>query len=226
MDADFWHERWREHNIGFHQPETNKLLMKHWPSVCPDETASVFVPLCGKSLDMIWLAQRGHTVIGVELSDIAVAEFFSENGLEARSRREGAFDVSTASVATGGSVELWCGDVFAFPKARLSGVKAAFDRASLIALPADMRKRYAAHLSALLPHDAVTLLLTIDYDQSQMDGPPFAVPDTEVVTLFAGLRKVEHLETRDALAGSKNLQDRGLDALTTSAFVIGTERRQ
>lgn len=218
MDADFWHDRWRQGLIGFHQPEPNKLLKKHWTSICPQTTATVFVPLCGKSHDMTWLAGRGHSVVGVELSEIAARDYFAERGLVPEAREDGSFTILTA-----GGVEIWVGDIFAFPANRLAHAAAAFDRASLIALPADMRADYARQMSHLMPADAPTLLLTIAYDQNEMQGPPFSVTDHEVFSLYRAYRTVTHLETRDALAGSKNLQERGVTALTTSVFVIGAK---
>jgi len=216
MDAEFWHARWDANQIGFHQSETNKLLMKHWPTVCPDAGREVFVPLCGKSLDMLWLADRGHGVVGVELSPVAARAFFLEHNIQASSRAEGHFEV-----LSGNGIEIWVGDFFSFPAERLRQTVAAFDRASLIALPGHMRAAYARQMSDLLPADAKTMLLTIAYDESEMEGPPFSVSDDEVHRLFGGMRDVSHVETRDALAGSRNLQERGVSALTTSVFVIG-----
>lgn len=220
MDPEFWQTRWQENKIGFHQEEVNKLLMKYWPVVRKElsRPSDVFVPLCGKSHDMIWLAaQPEHSgVIGVELSPLAIRQFFqTEFGSVPAPHRQGAHDVYRHQ-----DCELWCGDFFAFPKDRLENARLAYDRAALIALPADMRKDYAARLSAMLPRDARMLLLTISYDESEMDGPPFSVSDDEVHRLFGSSRYVERLETRDGLTGAKNLQDRGLTALTTSVFLI------
>ncbi len=216
MDAEFWHERWREGRIRFHQGQPNGLMLKHWPQLVAQPAGDVFVPLCGKSLDMTWLAQRGHHVIGVELSDIAVRDYFQEHGLTPDVRREGDFEVLSA-----GRVELWCGDYFAFPKERLVNVVAAYDRASLFALPPELRRRYADTFMDLMPPTARTLLMTFAYDQSEMSGPPFAVHDNEVFDLYGNRLAVNLLETRDALAGAGDLQDRGLSALTVSVFALG-----
>lgn len=220
MDEAFWHRRWQRGEIRFHQREVNKLLMKHWPSVAPDPAAAVFVPLAGKSHDMTWLAERGHRVIGVELSNIAVEEFFAEQGLRPERRQEGAFEVSSARIGAGW-VELWCGDFFAMPREALAGVTAAYDRASLIALPPEMRGRYAAKMVELLAAHARTLLLTFCYDQSQMAGPPFSVADDEVARLYGGSLAVEHRETRDILSANPDFIAEGLTALTIGVFVLG-----
>ena len=204
MDADFWRERWANNRIGFHQDDYSKLLMKHWPSICPDTSAEVFVPLCGKSRDMLWLAERGHRVVGVELSEIAVRDFFAEAQIvPEREVREG-FEIKRS-----GPLEIWCGDFFAFPKDRLSDAQAAYDRASLIALPSDMRRRYAAQMDHLLKPGTATLLQTISYPDGEIDGPPFSVTELEVRELYAQSNEVSLLEERDATATSRNLTERG-----------------
>ncbi|MEM7776674.1 MAG: thiopurine S-methyltransferase [Pseudomonadota bacterium] len=218
MDAEFWHIRWRENRIAFHQGDTNKLLMKHWPAICPDKNATVFVPLCGKSVDMIWLAERGHTVIGVELSDVAIDAFFAENGLTPTPTEQDGFIIKSS-----GSIALWCGDFFALEPRHVSAVSAVYDRASLIALPPELRQRYAVHMGRTLPKSAQTLLLTITYDQSEMDGPPFSVTTDEVQDIYGEWATVNHLETRDAFAGSQNLQERGVTAVTTSVYRISAQ---
>ncbi|MCH9806192.1 MAG: thiopurine S-methyltransferase [Alphaproteobacteria bacterium] len=224
MDPEFWHERWQNNQIGFHQDDTNKLLMKHWPRLSPDDTAQgeVFLPLCGKTNDIDWLCYQGgeHHVIGVELSPLAIRQFFEWRGHNLPSpERRGNFDVYLH-----GRWEFWCGDFFEFPKERLKNTKLCYDRAALIALPTQMRQRYAQKMCEILPEDAQTLLLTITYNPGEMDGPPFSVPDHEVQALFGPHRSVEHLESRDGLKGAEKLRERGLTALTTSVFQIGTAR--
>ena len=189
--------------------------MKHWPTIAQGKTGHVFVPLCGKSLDMAWLAERGHHVLGVELSNVAVKAFFEEQRLDADVAHNGRFDVFRA-----GNLELWCGDFFAMTAEDVRGCDTVFDRASLIALPRDLREQYAAHMGRILSPRSRTLLLTIAYDQSEMDGPPFSVSDGEVEALYSPWADVVRRESRDALSGSRNLQERGVTAVTTSVFEI------
>src|SRR3990167_7541551 len=125
-------------------------------------------------------AGRGESGAGgVELAQKAVEDFVAEQGLTAEISEEGAFKVYRA-----GAVELWCGDFFALTAEQLGDCQAFYDRAALIALPADLRVRYVTHLQAILPAGCRGLLITLDYQQSQMDGPPFAVTDAEVHELF------------------------------------------
>jgi thiopurine S-methyltransferase len=179
VDADFWHARWEQGAIGFHLEEVNPHLTAFWDGLGVPGGQRVLVPLCGKSHDLRWLANRGHSVIGVELSPIAVRDFFAEQGLDPVVRREGAFDVCAAA-----GIELWCGDFFALTPADVAGVAAVYDRAALVALPPALRTRYVEQLATLLPGGVPTLLVTLDYPATAMSGPPFAVADTEVEQRF------------------------------------------
>ncbi len=214
MDRNFWLERWNKQEIGFHQGDFDPALTKHWPKLNVPAGARVFVPLCGKSLDMVWLAQNGHAVVGAELSERAVDDFFAERGLSPAVRREAGFTIKSA-----GLYEIWCGDFFELPQSAVAGVGGVYDRAALIALPADMQQRYAAKMKALLPR-APILLVTIDYDQSEMPGPPFATPLKIVDELFADHYGREELVSRDALEGHPHFKQRGITALTGTVSIL------
>lgn len=214
MDHEFWLERWKTQNIGFHQPEFEPALDKFWPRVALPAGARVLVPLCGKSLDMQWLAEHAHPVVGAELSEQAVDEFFAERELVPNVRREGDFLVKSS-----GPYEIWVGDFFALPPSAVAGVAGVYDRAALAALPADMQRRYADKLKALLP-SAPILLITVDYDQRQMEGPPFATSPKMVDDLFADRYERIDLVSKDVLAGHPQFKQRGLTALTGAVFLL------
>ncbi len=179
MKHEFWLERWEQNQIGFHQSEINQYLTSHWAELGLPEGARVFVPLCGKSLDMLWLRQQGYLVLGSELSAKAVEAFFSENDLPVTVAEEPPF----TRYATEG-VEILAGDFFALTQAELGEVRAVYDRASLIALPPAMRKDYAQQMSSLLPGGAHVLLVTMEYPPETLEGPPFSVTDEEVHSLY------------------------------------------
>jgi thiopurine S-methyltransferase len=214
MEHEFWLERWKTQDIGFHQPQFDPALDKFWSRLAVPAGARVFVPLCGKSLDMQWLAERGHAVVGAELSEQAVDEFFAERDLVPNVRREGGFIVKTS-----GPYEIWVGDFFALPPSAVAGVAGIYDRAALVALPADMQRRYADKLKALLP-TAPILLITIDYDQREMDGPPFATSPKMIDDLFLDRYERVDLVSKDVLAGHPRFQQRGLTALTGAVFLL------
>ncbi len=213
MEPGFWHERWREGRIGFHQASVTPQLERHWDALGLPAGGTVFVPLCGKSLDMRWLADRGHRVLGVELSDIAVRDFFAGQGL-VPSLRETVYGVHHAA----GPFEIIVGDAFALDREALADCAGVFDRAALIALPPDMRRRYAATTWAALPAGCRGLLVTLEYPQTEKAGPPFAVEAAEVEALFGGDWSPVLLERADILPGEPRFIDAGVSSLTTSAW--------
>ncbi|MGE0024487.1 MAG: thiopurine S-methyltransferase [Hyphomicrobium sp.] len=214
MTPDFWIERWQKGETAFHQAEGNDLLPKHWPALKLAAGSPVFVPLCGKSIDMAWLAGAGHRVIGAELSPLAVAEFFREQGVVAETRRVGAFEVHSA-----GPITIWCGDIFALPADATADVAAAYDRAALVAMPPTLQGAYAKAMRALLPA-APILLISLAYPQEQIAGPPFSTPLSQVTALFGATHDINIRETRDGLEKSPNLKARGVSRLDEAVFVL------
>jgi len=215
MDTTFWRERWQKKDIGFHQPAVHDLLRKHWAQLGLERGAQVFVPLCGKSLDMVWLAEQGHRVIGAELSEIAIDDFFAERGLVPAVRKVGNFVVKSAA-----AYELWCGDIFELPPDAVAGVAGVYDRAALVAFPADVQTRYAAKLKEVIAAGAPVLLITLDYDAERMTGPPFAAPRHQVDRLFADDYAITELESRDALDLNPRFRQLGLTSLDEYALLL------
>lgn len=213
MHPDFWHTRWHEGRIGFHQDSPTPLMLKHWPSLDIPRGARVFVPLCGKSLDMAWLASQGLRVLGVELSQLAVEAFFEENGL-----RPEVAETRLGREYRAGPVTIVCGDAFALDEAALADCGAVLDRAALIALPPALRERYARELYARLPAGCRGLLITLEYPQQEKAGPPFAVAEDEVRALYAADYEVERLERRDILAQQPGFIAEGVTGLHTCVY--------
>jgi thiopurine S-methyltransferase len=212
VDPDFWRERWAAQQIGFHLDHPNPLLVKH-ARLFPNG-ARVLVPLCGKAVDMRWLAERGHGVIGVELSELAVRAFFEEQQLEAEQAQVGPFQRFAAH-----NIEILCGDFFALEPALLGAIGGVYDRAALIALPEAMRARYAAHVLELLPADAPELLITLEYAATP-SGPPFSVSEAEVNALYAPHAEVRLLERNDVLSVEPRFRARGITGLDECAYAL------
>ncbi|WP_242205659.1 MULTISPECIES: thiopurine S-methyltransferase [unclassified Pseudomonas] len=212
MQPEFWHKKWASGQIGFHLPEVNPYLQRHWSVPV---TARVLVPLCGKSLDLAWLAGCGHQVLGVELSEKAIEDFFTEHQVQPQISQKGAFKVYSSD-----AIELWCGDFFALTPSDVADCTALYDRAALIALPAPMRERYAAHLQQILPLGVQGLLITLDYDQAQMPGPPFAVADDEVQRLLGDVWRVQVQEEQDVLAESGRFLQAGVTRLEERVYRV------
>lgn len=218
MDPEFWHQRWREGRIGFHQDQVTPLLLEFWPLLQLPRGSRVFVPLAGKSLDLVWLAAQGYRVLGVELSPLAVQQFFAEHGLtpEEHASRYGRH-------FRAGDIELVCGDVFDIDAAALADCAAVYDRGAVIALPPPLRQRYARELYARLPAGCDGLMITLEYPQHEKHGPPFSVPQAEVRSLFGDDWTVAQLTHRDILAQQPVFIEEGVTALATAAYRL---RRQ
>ena len=174
MDASFWHNRWQTNQTGWHERDVNPLLIAHFPSLNVPPGARVFVPLCGKSLDLGWLLSRGYAVAGAELSELAVTQLFAELGMEVHISEVGKF-----RLFRGERIDIFVGDIFDLSREILGAVEAVYDRAALVALPEAMRVRYAAHLKAITGM-APQLVIGYEYDQTVLEGPPFSVTPDEL----------------------------------------------
>ena len=219
MEPDFWLQRWQENLIGFHQNRVNAYLQRFLPQLGLANNSKVLVPLCGKSVDMLWLTEQHYRVAGIELSPRAVEDFFLEHQLYPdRNEQDGLGVCETAAIT------LYCGDFFALQPSLLGQIDAVYDRAALIALPTDMRARYVNHLNSLCAAGTQMLLVTMAYDQSAMNGPPFSVEAAEVHTLFDNQWQVELLFEDDILASETKFRERGLSRLGECVYLL--QKRQ
>ncbi len=215
MKAEFWHERWEKGEIGFHQHEYNRYMQDFVDRLGVDTGDQILVPLCGKSLDMLWLAERGYQVIGIEISDRAVTDFFNENGLRCTIERKPG-----RNWYRGERIQILCADFFSVKKAELPPIDAIYDRASLIALPEEMRPVYVAHVGRLADRGITSLLVTLDYPQEEMRGPPFSVTPDEVRRLYGAQHECERLHSEDCLAREPRFRKKGLTRLHEHVFLL------
>ena len=195
--ANEWLARWREGRIGFHREQTHPMLVRYWPLLGVPGGTKVLVPLCGKSLDMRWLGQHDHPVLGIELAPEAIEQFVAAGTGEVSRYRQDDFDICRQ-----GNVELWSGDFFHFHIAQAAEVGAFYDRGALIALPPATRQRYAFHLAQLMPPAARGLLISLMRAPGDEGGPPFSVTIEEVRELFEPNFQVTHLEDSEPEPGS------------------------
>ncbi len=176
-----WLQAWRDSAIcDFHQKKTNPLLMRFWNTLDLPPGSRIFVPLCGKSLDLLWLADQGFEVIGIEISPLAVKAFFHENRLPVQRQKQGRLNLWHS-----GPISIYCGDIFSLQIEQLGHIDAVYDRAALTALPELLRARYAEHLQSLLPASAPLLLLTIEDSAAASPGSQTAGIDHEISQLYA-----------------------------------------
>jgi len=215
VQPDFWHDRWRTAQTGFHRPSVDDNLIRHWRDLSLPKAGRVLVPLCGKSLDLLWLRDQGYAVVGIELSDIALQSFFMENGVAARRRTLPHFDLYEAE-----GLECYRGDLFDLTPERLGQVAAAYDRAALVSWAPEQRGRYVEHMTALTRPGVQTLLVTLEYPQAEIKGPPFSVDSAEVHRLYSRHHSIYELSRRDALGSEPRLRARGLSRLTEACYRI------
>lgn len=209
MEANFWHQKWEKGEIAFHQKQANPLLVAHVEKLKLQTGSRIFLPLCGKTLDIAWLLASGFRVVGAELSEIAISELFKSLSLQPETTTVGKLTRYSAK-----DIDIYVGNIFDLTAQILGPVSAIYDRAALVALPADTRKKYAAHMvkntDALLQ-----LLITYEYDQSLIDGPPFSVNGEELKRLYGATYSLKALEMNDVEGGMK-----GKAASTETAWLL------
>jgi len=178
MVESFWHQKWERNEIAFHQHDTNPLLITYFSELSLAEGNRVFVPLCGKTRDIHWLLSHGYRVAGAELSKLAVEQLFAELGVEPN-----ITVIDSISRYSANNVDVFVGDIFSLSRSLLGQIDAIYDRAALVAFPDSMRDQYAVHLVDITDH-APQLLISYEYDQHLLNGPPFSISDEEVVRRY------------------------------------------
>lgn len=199
MEEGFWHQRWRDGAIGFHLGEANPLLVAHFGALQLAPGSRVFVPLCGKTVDISWLLAQGYRVAGAELSRIAIDALFEALGTEPTIEPVGELLRYSAP-----GIDIFVGNIFDLSAAALGSVDAVYDRAALVALPELMRDRYSAHLRAITG-TAPQLLISFEYDQRKMEGPPFSIDVSEVARQYASAYRLDNIDTVDVPGGLKGV---------------------
>ena len=201
MEASFWHQRWQDNEIGFHEAQVNPRLIEHLPKLKLQTGDRIFVPLCGKTVDIGWLLSQGYRVVGAELSELAIQQLFEELGMEAKVADNGAFRLYQSD-----GLDVFVGDIFDLTAERLGPVHAVFDRGALIALPLATRQQYTAHLRNIT-RTAPQLLITLVYDQSLLPGPPFSISEEEIQSHYAQSYTPTLVEACEQEGGLKGIHD-------------------
>jgi len=215
LSPTYWHQRWLDGEIGWHRDQVNDHLLSHWDILGVTPGSEILVPLCGKSQDMAWLLQQGYSVLGVEFSPKAVQEFFAEQQLTPVVSDQGEFESYKAA-----GFHLLCGDIFKLTSEDLQTVSAVYDRASLVALNKPQRQRYARLLADILPPAISILLVSMDYPETEMQGPPHSVPETEVTELFTNDFSIKKLHTHDLMTDGDRYSDKGLSRMWEQVFQL------
>lgn len=213
MEQHFWHAIWSKPHRGFHLDTVNPLLPRFLPKL--SDSASILVPLCGKSHDLTWLHEQGFVVDGIELSQRAIDEYWQENDLTPILSKQPPFSCSHS-----GQLNLWQGDIFDLTQNHLGEPDLIYDRAALVAWPDTMRARYIEKLTEIAKPGCLWLLISLNYPQHEMDGPPFSVSPAALKTLTEQHWEIEHLHTEDILTKEPHFQHRGLSYLLESVWLL------
>jgi len=210
---NLWESRWQLDRIGFHLKEVNPYLIRFSDQLLHQNPDKIFVPLCGKTLDLCWLTTKTKKVIGVELVSKAVQDFFAENNIDYLLQQDENLQKFSSK-----SIEIYLGDFFDLNPEQTSSFKAIYDRASIVAIEKPERMAYVDHLISFLVPAGRILLITLEYNQNQMEGPPYSVPAEEIESLFAPLGSLKLLETCDIL--DDRFRKKGLTHLLEHVFLI------
>ncbi|MGJ4747799.1 thiopurine S-methyltransferase [Leptospira sp. SA-E8] len=197
MEKEFWLSKWKENSIAFHESETNPLLLKYFEELSLGKDSRIFIPLCGKTLDIAWFLSNGYRVAGAELVEMAIQQLFQELGVEPKISQVGKLILYSAK-----GIDIFVGDIFNLSKEILGPVDAVYDRAALVALPQETRLRYSAHLTQIT-NKAPQLLITYEYDQTKLAGPPFSISAEEVNLHYKNAYTVKNLLSQEIASGLK-----------------------
>jgi len=224
MHHSFWHQLWQEQRIGFHLDKIKPFLSKYWHRLEISEPGRVFVPLCGKSHDLLFFHQQGHKVLGNELSSLAVQDFYTEQQLNASK-----IIISSKKKSSGEpglihwnspEIDILCGDFFALKKDYLSDISVVYDRGALVALPSEMREKYVKKMLEILPEKVKILLLTLDYDENEKQGPPFSVTEEEVYRLYSENFMIELLEVASISEEQRSPRSQNMSYFNEWVFLL------
>ncbi len=197
MKASYWHQKWELGDIRFHESEANPLLIEHFEKLNLAKGSRIFLPLCGKTRDFAWLLAFGYQVVGAELSELAINELFKELGLEPEISKIGKLTCYSAK-----DIDIFVGDIFDVTVENLGPISAIYDRAALVALPTGIREQYTSHLMNIT-EAAPQFLISYEYNQQLMDGPPFSVSEGEIKQHYGAIYQLKSVESKSVMGGLK-----------------------
>lgn len=191
MKADFWHNLWETNDIGFHLEHTNPFLLEFFSELDLEDSSRIFIPLCGKTVDIKWLLSKGHKVVGAELNENAIKDLFTSLLLKPEVQKLGAFTLYSAK-----DIDIFVGDIFNLTREVLGKVDAVYDRGALVALPKDMQTKYTP-LLINITESAPQLLINFEYDQNLYEGPPFSITRTEIEKYYKEFYNIKLLKSHE-----------------------------
>ena len=217
MEHKFWHDRWENDRIGFHQETINPYLNEYVSHLEISTSRCIFVPLCGKTKDMLWLAEKGFHVIGVEINEKAILSFFNENKIEYITKEE-----SKICCFSSKNITIYKADIFDLEPRHMKNADCFYDRAALIALPKSTRSNYIQQMKTLTGNSPIGLLVSIEYLPTQSEFPPFCIKEEEIADLFSANFAVGKLMEQDILDASPKAIERGLTEIKEVVYSLAS----
>jgi len=215
MHKEFWIERWEQKQTGFHQSEINSYLQTYWHQMDIKESANILVPLCGKSKDLLWLIEQKYNVTGSEISQIAVADFFEENNIAFQKKK-----IDSGEEYFNDNLTIIQGDFFQLTRTEIPLIDAVYDRAALVALTPEQRLQYSQLLNKLLPAGSKIFLISFEYDQTKMDGPPFSVDEKEIRDLYESHFSITSVHQFNENVNIGKFANRGLKYVSEKVYIL------
>lgn len=194
MKANYWHQKWATGDIGFHEAQANGLLIENIHHLNLARGSRLFLPLCGKTRDIHWLLNKGFQIAGAELSETAIRDLFADLKLTPTIKQDGTLQYYAAD-----NIDIFVGDIFNLSQEKLGAVDAIYDRAALVALPDTMRQAYTEHLIKLC-QGVAQLIITFEYEQQQMQGPPFSIGTSLIKQYYQQRYFIERLSKRSSVS--------------------------
>ncbi|KTC99854.1 thiopurine S-methyltransferase [Legionella erythra] len=217
----FWHELWESGNLPFHRLAVNEDLIEFWSFLQTAAKPTILVPLCGKSLDLLWLVEQGAAVTGIELSELAVQQLAAESRIPLKPQR-----IEHGLCYSSPALSIWVHDIFTLPKHCIEPVDGVYDRGALVALPASLRPAYAQRCLNWLKAGGRILLKTLTYDEALMAGPPYHVGADELMDLYPGCTLKLLKKSQRRMEDSDSLFLRGLRDVVDYVWLIEQGKRR
>ncbi|XP_078395399.1 putative thiopurine S-methyltransferase isoform X2 [Cetorhinus maximus] len=219
LTLEYWITCWEKQQIGFHLNIVHEMLKKHLDVLLNGrKQIRIFFPLCGKAVDMKWLADQGHTVVGVELSEIAVKQFFTEQNLPYIQEPVPGMPGVDVFKTPEGQISLFRCNIFDLSSLIAGPFDGIWDRGSLQPLNSSDRQRYSKLMITLMAKGCRYLLDTLVCTRSDFDGLPPKISESETRDLFGHACNIQLLDSSSTLTGKQKLW--GLESFIEEVHLI------
>jgi thiopurine S-methyltransferase len=177
----YWLDRWDCNDIdGFCQESPNESLVKHFSKFKLNANSTCMIPMCGNSIDIMFFVANKVNVVGIELSEKAAILFFKSHQLQ-----YSVIQGDKYKCYQGDNVSIYVADVFDLPSLikDMPLFDIWYDRGAYIALPDNLRYKYAKMMVEVCSDNIQILLLAMTHDR-ETQTPPFSISQDEINANF------------------------------------------